>query len=99
MKVRFDLAARDELDDIFAWISKDNESAAYNMIARIKARVELLATSGFSRMGRPGLDEGTHELVEPPYIIVYEVFESRSEIVIWAIVHGAKPRKPGETNR
>lgn len=44
-------------------------------------------------MGRRGLDEGTRELIEYPYIIVYEVFEGRSEMVVWSIVHGAQHRE------
>ena len=66
------------------------------MIARIEARIGMLATPGLEHMGRPGLDEGTRELIEYPYIIVYEVFESRGEIVVWSAVHGARERKPGE---
>jgi hypothetical protein len=30
-------------------------------------------------MGRPCLDEGARELIEYPYIIVYEVFEARDK--------------------
>jgi toxin ParE1/3/4 len=90
MRITFDPAARADLDDIFAWIAKANEHAAYEMIGRIEARIGLLATSGLENMGRPGLDEGTRELIEYPYIIVYEVFESRAEIVVWSIVHGAQ---------
>ena len=44
-------------------------------------------------MGRPGLVEGTRELLEWPYIIVYKVFEDREEVVIVSIVHGAQDRK------
>jgi plasmid stabilization system protein ParE len=83
MRITFDPGARADLDDIFAWISKDNESAAREMIARIEARIGLLATPGLEHMGRPGLAEGTRELIEYPYIIVYEVFESQGEIVVW----------------
>jgi toxin ParE1/3/4 len=96
MRITFDPAARADLDDIFAWISKDNVSAAYKMIARIETRIGLLATPGLELMGRPGLDEGTRELIEYPYIIVYEVFEGRAEIVVWSIVHGAQDREPGK---
>lgn len=45
-------------------------------------------------MGRLGLNPGTRELIENPYIIVYEVHEDRGEIVVLAIVHGAQKRKP-----
>lgn len=47
-------------------------------------------------MGRPGLVDGTRELLEWPYIIVYKVYEDRDEIVIVSIVHGAKDRKGAE---
>jgi|ERR1051325_7017212 toxin ParE1/3/4 len=93
MRIAFDPAARADLEDIFSWISKDNEAAAYVMISRIEARIALLATPGLEHMGRPGLDEGTRELIEHPYIIVYEVFESREEIVVWSVVHGAQDRE------
>ncbi len=92
MKITFDPGARADLDDIFAWISKDNARAAFELIARIEARIGLLATPGIEHMGRSGLDQGTRELIEYPYIIVYEVFESRAEIVVWSVVHGAQDR-------
>lgn len=93
MRITFDRGARDDLDNIFDSISRDNKPAAYKVISRIETRIALLATPGFEHMGRPGLDEGTRELIEYPYIIVYEVFEGRSEIVVWSIVHGAQHRE------
>ena len=47
-------------------------------------------------MGRPGLIEGTRELIERPYIIVYKVDDQRQEIVIISIVHGARDREGKE---
>jgi toxin ParE1/3/4 len=93
MRITFDPAARADLDQIFAWLAKRGEAAANEMIARIEARIALLATPGLEHMGRPGLDEGTRELIEYPYIIVYEVFESRREIVVWSVIHGARARE------
>ena len=92
MIITFDPAANADLDRIFAWISNDNKRAAYGMIARIQARIALLATPGLAYMGRVGRDEGTHELVEAPYIIVYEVHEERDEIVVLSVFHGAQDR-------
>ncbi len=63
------------------------------MIARIEAKVMRLGTPGLANMGRPGLVEGTRELLEYPYIIVYTVYEERDEIVVISIVHGAQDRK------
>jgi toxin ParE1/3/4 len=99
MNITFDPAANADLDRIFAWISKDNQRAAYNMMARIQARIGLLATPGLAYMGRVGRDEGTHELVVPPYIIVYEVHERRQEIVVLSVVHGAQDREDREGRR
>ena len=93
MKITFDPRARDDLDRIFAWIAKDNPKAARDMMARIEARIRLLAVSGSGQMGRRGLLKGTRELVEPPYIIVYELRESAGEIVVLAIMHGAQDRR------
>ena len=44
-------------------------------------------------MGRPSLVEGTRELLEASYIIVYTVDEPADEIVVLAIVHGARDRE------
>lgn len=93
MRVTFDPAARTELDRIFAWIAKDNPRAAFEMIARIEAKVMRLETPELANMGRPGLVEGTRELLEYPYIIVYKVYEERDEIVMVSVVHGAQDRK------
>ena len=62
------------------------------MVARISARITLLAMSGLAYMGRSGLVPGTRELIESPYVIVYEVHEDRDEIAVLAIVHGAQDR-------
>ena len=93
MKVTFEPAARDELDQIFAWIAQDNPRAASEMIARIEQKVMRLANPELAHMGRPGLVEGTRELVEWPYIIVYKADEDRAEIVIVSVVHGAQDRQ------
>ena len=93
MRGAFDPAARDELDDIFAWIAKDSHRAAREMIARIEAKVMRLEIPQLTRMGWPGLVAGTRELLEWPYIIVYAVFEDRDEIVVLSVVHGAQDRQ------
>jgi toxin ParE1/3/4 len=86
-------AAAGDLDDILDWISKDNARAAAELVRRILARIDRLAIPGLSYIGRPGLIEGTRELVEAPYIIVYTVDEQADEITVLAIVHGARDRE------
>lgn len=85
-------AARD-LDGIFDWISKDGPGAAAVLVRRIQLRINRLAVAGLSHMGRPGLVEGTRELLETPYIIVYSVDEAAGAIEVIAIVHGARDRQ------
>jgi len=63
------------------------------LIKRIFDKVEHLLTPELTHMGRPGLDAGTREIIEGPYIIVYEVHEERGEIVVLSIVHGAQDRR------
>jgi toxin ParE1/3/4 len=93
MKVVVREAAAGDLDDILDWISKDNPRAAANLVHRILARIDRLAIPGLSHVGRPGFVEGTRELVEPPYIIVYMVDELADEIAVLAIVHSARDRE------
>lgn len=92
MRVTFDPAARDDLDRAFARIAQDNPRAAFELIARIRAKVLRLETPQLTYMGRPGLVRGTRELLEWPYIIVYRVDEELREIVVTAVVHGARER-------
>jgi toxin ParE1/3/4 len=93
MNVVFEPAARDELDHIFSWIAKDNPRAASELVERIEAKVMQLAIPELTHMGRPGLVEGTRELIESPYIVVYKIEEDRDEVVIVLVVHGARDRE------
>jgi toxin ParE1/3/4 len=96
MKVVVYEAAAADLDSIFEWISADSPKAAAELVRRIRARVNRLAVSGLPHIGRPGLVEGTRELIEGPYVIVYAVDELADEIAVLAIVHGARHRASGK---
>ena len=85
MKVIVREAAAEYLDEILDWISKDSPRAAAELVRRILARIDRLAIPGLSQMGRPGLVEGTRELVELPYIIIYMVDEPIDEISVLAM--------------
>ena len=92
MKLVIRAKAADDLFAIFAWIAKDDVGAAKRIIGRIRERIGKLIVPGLANIGRPGLDPGTRELVEFPYIVVYEVKERRKEIVVLAVFHGARDR-------
>ena len=93
MKVIVREKADDDLDDIFQWIAKDNPRAAAAMVARIRDRINGLELDSLAHMGRLGYVEGTLELVEYPYLIIYLVDEARREVVVLSIMHGARNRE------
>lgn len=93
MKVIVREAAEDDIDRIFGWIAKDNPRAAAEMVARIRERINQLDLESLAHMGRPGLVEDTRELVEYPYIIVYQVIDERREVVVLSVLHGARDRE------
>jgi len=99
MKVTFEPAARNELERIYAWIAQNNARAARDIIARIEAKAMLLTTASLARIGRPELVEGTRELIEWPYLIVYKVDEALGEVVVVAVFHGAQDREGSADNR
>ncbi|MFO1184427.1 MAG: type II toxin-antitoxin system RelE/ParE family toxin [Bauldia sp.] len=92
MKVIVRDEAAQDLEAIFTWIAKDSPASAVKVLRTIRRRIDLLLTPGMARLGRLGADAGTLELVEPPYVIVYEVHDDRGEIVILSVVHGARDR-------
>ena len=93
MKVVIHESAARDLDEIVDWISQDNPPAAARVADRIRAKIERLAVLGLPNIGRPGQLEGTRELVEAPYIIVYAIDQPNQLIDILAIVHGARDRE------
>ncbi len=95
MKIIIRESAEDDLDRIFTWIAKDNRRAAADLVSRIRDRINRLELDPLAHMGRPGFVEGTRELVQYPYIIVYKVFDERREVLVLSIVHGAQDREGG----
>ena len=82
MKVIIGKKAQDDLDRIAEWIGRDNPPAAASMVARIRDHIDFLQEDNLAHMGRPGLVAGTRELIEHPYIIVYEVHDDRAEVYV-----------------
>jgi toxin ParE1/3/4 len=93
MKVIIREVAEADLDHIAEWIAQDSPSAAVRMVKTIRDRINFLETDELAHMGRPGLVERTRELLEYPYIIIYQVDDDRGEVVVLSIVHGARDRE------
>jgi len=92
VRLVFDDLALADLEGIYNWIATGNPAAAFGVVERLFESVEHLAR--FPNMGHVGRDERTLEWVVPrlPYIVVYEIRAERDEIVVAAVVHGARER-------
>jgi toxin ParE1/3/4 len=90
MKLVIRQEAADDLDDIYDWIAKDSVSSAARVVRTLRQRMNSVLLPELVNIGRPGRREGTRELIEWPYIIVYTVDEDRTVITILAVVHGAR---------
>ncbi|MFK0278651.1 type II toxin-antitoxin system RelE/ParE family toxin [Ensifer sp. NPDC090286] len=83
-RIRWTLRALRRLDEIGAYIERDNPDAAARVVARIVSAVDALAE--YPASGRPGRIKSTRELVlaDIPYIIPYRV--SR-DVEILTVMH------------
>lgn len=76
------------LDQIGAYIAKDNPDAAAQIVTRIVLAVDNLAS--YPSMGRPGRIKGTREyaFADIPYVIAYRLQSGVVEII--TVIHGAQ---------
>ena len=94
MKTEFTPQALADLDDIYAWIERDDPRTAERVISRIRQTTSLF--EDFPMIGHPGAVEGTREFKVRglPYLIVYAI--TTDDIVdIVTIIHGRR-NYPGD---
>jgi plasmid stabilization system protein ParE len=96
MRLRYSTRAREQIDEIHAYIARDKPTAATNVVERVRAAAERL--SRFPHIGHVGVVDGTFEWVVRglPYIIVYQIDENRGELIILNVFHGAQDRRRDE---
>jgi plasmid stabilization system protein ParE len=92
MKLVFDDRALADLEGIYRWIAQDSPSIAKAVVDRLFGSIELLISFPF--MGHAGPVPATLEWVVPrlPYIVVYEVDQTREQVIVTAVFHGAQDR-------
>lgn len=88
MRIRWTKKAGRNLDEVEAYIARDDPSAATGVVLKIIDAVEML--SEHPALGKAGRVEGTRELIVPglPYIIPYRVKSNSVEIL--RVLHGAR---------
>ena len=92
MRVILREAAYADLEQIFAWIAKDNPKAAPKVVSEIFESIERLEI--VPEIGRSGRARNTREWVVRglPYIVVYGIDRSKNLVIIVGIVHVARDR-------
>jgi toxin ParE1/3/4 len=92
MKIIVRESAYRDLDEIHAWIAKDNPAAADRVIDQIIESTELLGH--FPYIGHKGRAVGTQEWVVAglPYIVVYTVDREADELIVIGVFQGARNR-------
>lgn len=88
MRIRWTLPAIEQLKQQVRFIQQDNQQQALRIARYVKARIKDLTL--FPQMGKPGAEEGTRELIIPPYIVVYRTKDKVIEIL--HVFHGAEDR-------
>jgi addiction module RelE/StbE family toxin len=90
-KIIWSEIAREDLQGIVRFISKDNPQAAETFGFLLISKVDPLMD--FPRLGRvvPETgEENIRELVSRPYRIIYRVIEEKQTIAIVRVWHGAR---------
>jgi toxin ParE1/3/4 len=92
MKVVWSESALAQLDRIFAYIARDNPSAAKTVAQRIRATAALLGNS--PRLGRATDQEGVFVLAMSryPYFIFYRISKRDGHVRIIRVRHTARRR-------
>ncbi|MBS1826372.1 MAG: type II toxin-antitoxin system RelE/ParE family toxin [Acidobacteria bacterium] len=88
MRIRWSLAAADDLEQINSYLAEHQPGYRQRTITRLYAEVRSLKST--PHRGRPGRKDGTRELlVLPlPYILVYQVRELNVEVL--RILHSSR---------
>ena len=70
-----------DLESQLSYIQRENQDIVSRIAVQIKKATEALDT--FPHLGRPGVVEGTRELVFPhlPFVCVYRIRDDRIEIL------------------
>ncbi len=92
MKVRYTNDARLHVAEIGSYISRRDAFAAQQVVARVRAKAELIGE--FPHIGRAGVVDDTYETTVKglPYIIVYEIDAKAEEVIVLGVFHGAQDR-------
>lgn len=92
MRLVVDATAWSDLNDIGTWIAKDSPQAARHVLGKVLQTIEHLHL--FPGLARAGRARQTYErlVTGTPYIVVFELWENPTAVIVTAVVHGARDR-------
>ncbi len=91
MKLRYERGALADLDEIFAYIARDNPEAAARLVAHFEQVAARIAETPY--IGEAARKSRFRRFPVGNYLIVYEV--GQDEVIIHYVRHGAR-RRPWE---
>lgn len=92
-QIRYTLAAVDDMDEIFSYISYDNVAAAEKLLEKLNSKIGGLADFPYlgtvlSEEKYTLIERGYRFIVVHPYLIFYRIMDDL--IVIHRILHGQR---------
>lgn len=93
MRVAIEEDARDDLDEIHAWIADDDPAAAHSTVERIFDAIARLGR--FPLIGHHGRARDTFEWVvtESSHIVVYRLERARDELIVIGVFRGSQQHR------
>jgi toxin ParE1/3/4 len=91
LRLKWSLTAQRDFDDITAFVGDNNPEAAYRLAEDLVARIRRLKE--FPEMGSmvPEFkDRSLRQIIHRSYRIIYRFPDSRTELVIVRLWHGAR---------
>ena len=90
MKIVFSYKSRQDIDDIFIWISRENVTIAQEVETKIRSACENLAEFPFASSDTNEDDIRRAPISQLPYTIFFRVNNSIKTIEIARITHGSQ---------
>ena len=87
-KLRFTRPARQDLDDIWAYIGRDNPDAAGDFVDRIGATCRRISEMPYMGRDRPDILAGIRSFAVGRYLILYRFSDDSVEIL--RVIHSAR---------
>lgn len=91
MKLRYERGALSDLEEIFAYVARENQEAAARLVSRIEQAAARISESPYA--GEATRNPRFRRFPVGNYLIVYEV--GPDDVIIHYVRHGAR-RRPWE---